>query len=193
MKPFNYVRFRAEFRAVCVRRGIDPQRGATSYDRVHITAEERKAAQLRALQARPCWWSDFERWTYAPPYRSSTEATALYHLFMITYGMALTRLWQAQLVRLSEQYSPDAEERARLISRITGLIDRLLDEMGDKLDDAKLSELARALSVLLENRRALAGADDDTLVNLEDVHEKLARLLAGAAAESTADTAESTE
>lgn len=182
MTRFNYAAFRDGFRAACARRGIDPERGASVYDVVKYNAEQRKAAYIENQDQ---WWRDFDQWTFAPPHRSSTEALALFHLFEITYGMALTRLWSAQYTQLREQVSAEAEERARIISRITTLIDRLLDEMGDKLDDAKLSELARALSILLDNRRALAG--DDDLVELEDVHEKLAGLLDRAARGTAAD------
>lgn len=92
MPAFDYDSFVDEYRAACAERGIDPARGATGYQVVHVTAEQRKRAQ----QA-DCWWQRHDLWLNAPPYHSETEHEAIWSLFTQAYTLMAIRL--ARVVR----------------------------------------------------------------------------------------------
>ncbi len=92
-RRFDYDEFVDDFRAACARRGIDPVRGASSYQVVHVAAELR-----RADAPIDCWWRRHELWLDCPPYRSDTEQEALFRIFTQAYGSLARRF--AQTVRL---------------------------------------------------------------------------------------------
>jgi hypothetical protein len=81
---FDYDDFVRKFRAACARRGIDPQEGASGYQIVHITAQQRH-------EARPIdrWWLQNDLWRDDPPYHSETEQGAIWLLFRQTYLIEL--------------------------------------------------------------------------------------------------------
>lgn len=94
LKPaFDYDRFVGQYRAACAERGIDPAQGATEYQVVHVTAERRR----RSYQP-DRWWDQHEFWLDCPPYRSETEADAIWNLFTQSYAQMAARL--AHAVRL---------------------------------------------------------------------------------------------
>jgi hypothetical protein len=103
-REFDYDEFLREFRAVCARRGIDPVRGATAYQVVHVVADARRAAypaNRRGAQqgwAHRLWWTNHELWLNSAPYRSETEQEAIWNIFQQAY-VIMARL-VAQAVRL---------------------------------------------------------------------------------------------
>jgi hypothetical protein len=90
---FDADQFKQAFHAACVRRGIDPAAGSTSYQAANLRAEERKAAQRRANRRHrePVWWSEPNMWLYSPPYRSTVEQAAIERVFFNAYWRALRR------------------------------------------------------------------------------------------------------
>jgi hypothetical protein len=90
-KPtFDYDRFVGQYRAACARRGIDPAHGATGYQVVHVTAEQRRTARQPDR-----WWQQHEFWLNCPPYHSDTEQDAIWSLFAQSYAVMAARLTQA--------------------------------------------------------------------------------------------------
>ena len=90
-RNFHYDDYLRDFRAACAQRGIDPIQGASGYQVVHLTAEQRRAA--RPLDR---WWQRHELWTDCPPYRSETEEEALWQMFSEAYLLTVRRVVQAK-------------------------------------------------------------------------------------------------
>ncbi|MFN8451026.1 MAG: hypothetical protein U0521_21225 [Anaerolineae bacterium] len=107
LKPdFNYDTFVGEYRAACAERGIDPTRGATGYQVVHVTAERRRTAYCD-----DGWWRRHDLWLNSPPYHSDTEQQALWNLFAQAYVLMAIRLaWAVR--RRRERPLRDLHRRA---------------------------------------------------------------------------------
>lgn len=91
LKPaFDYDSFVGEYRAACAERGIDPARGATGYQVVHVTAEQRRTACQPDR-----WWERHDLWLNCPPYHSDTEQQAVWNLFTQAYVQVAIRLARA--------------------------------------------------------------------------------------------------
>jgi hypothetical protein len=103
LKPsFDYDSFVGEYRAACAERGIDPARGATGYQVVHVTAERRRTARQADR-----WWQRHELWLNCPPYHSDTEQEAVWNLFMQAYVLMAIRLARAVRLRRREMARRD--------------------------------------------------------------------------------------
>ena len=105
-KPlFNYDEFIKNYRLACARRGIDPAQGASVYQVVHISAEQRR----KAWQASR-WWKRHELWLNCPPYRSEAEQQAIWNLFVEAYGTTASRIAQAVRLRRARMALYDLQQ-----------------------------------------------------------------------------------
>lgn len=71
LPSFDYTAFKIAFRDAAVRRAIDPQTGATSYQAALIAADARKARLIDRA-----WWQSPCLWVNSDP-RDSTESCAI--------------------------------------------------------------------------------------------------------------------
>ena len=94
-RNFDYDDTVRRFRAACAQHGIDPVNGASEYQVVHVVADRRRAEQRRIARKTDHgqWWLRHELWFNddCAPYRSETEADALWALFSETYLLAVLR------------------------------------------------------------------------------------------------------
>ena len=113
-RQFDYRDFLRRFRAACLQRGIDPQRGATSFQVVHWHSAQRAGAARGGAR----WWRHHTLWLAAPPYRSVVEEAAIWNLFMEGYGREMKSYAEAMRRRrmrmpLRELHERQAERRTR--------------------------------------------------------------------------------
>jgi len=103
---FDYDQTLREFRRACAQHGIDPLEGASGYQVVHVIAErhEREWQPDR-------WWQRHEIWTDCPPYRSSTEADAIWNLFREAYLRVVARVAEAVRLRKAHKAFRNTERR----------------------------------------------------------------------------------
>ncbi len=86
---FDYDAFMRAYRAACAARGIDPERGASGYQVVHVITERKAKRQADR------WWQRHERWLSCPPYRSDTEQEAIWNVFTQAYAITAARMADA--------------------------------------------------------------------------------------------------
>lgn len=95
-RRFDYDEFVEDFRVACARHGIDPARGASEYQVVHVVTEARRAAWQ---PERWRWWHEQDLWLNCEPYRSETEQEAIWNVFLQAYGLMARRIVQAVRLR----------------------------------------------------------------------------------------------
>lgn len=98
---FDYDDFVARFRAACAAYGIDPARGASGYQVVHVRAARQRAAAEAANRA-DRWWEQSDLWLSCPPYRSETEAEAIWNVFSEAYGLMAQAVARAARLRRAQ-------------------------------------------------------------------------------------------
>jgi hypothetical protein len=86
-RQFDYAAYVEGYRAACEAWGIDPVRGATGYQVVHVLAERERRLWEAQSRAERGWWLDHEFWLDCAPYRSETEADAIWQLFVQAYHL----------------------------------------------------------------------------------------------------------
>jgi hypothetical protein len=75
------------YRSACAARGIDPAEGATGYQVVHVLAERQRRRWEAQGRSEQRWWMRHELWFDCEPYRSETEADAIWRLFAQAYDL----------------------------------------------------------------------------------------------------------
>ncbi len=98
MRRFDYPRYKAQFRSACAARGVDPLRGATTYQAANIRAEQRRARRCGR------WWLNERLWEDAPPYHSPGELAVIRALLDEAYYYALYCMMQAAGIRLETSF-----------------------------------------------------------------------------------------
>ena len=112
---FDYGEFVRRFRVVCARSGIDPLTGATSFQVVHLMAEQ----PTNRLKYKPNrWWLQHDLWLDSQPQHSEVEEEAIWNLFIEGYRLEMNRVVRAMRLRrmrmpLRELHRRQAEQRKR--------------------------------------------------------------------------------
>lgn len=159
-RRIDIAALKARLRAACEQRGIDPLEGATSFQVVHLLAEQ------SPMLDRPAWWQNYELWntTDDPIRHSLIEELAINALFFET--------WMRAARIAGENALPSTDEDNELLPLRERLAEQGVRLVWVDLGDGETTSIVRPLKA----DESISIADTETFVDLDDMHQRAIKL-----------------